>query len=65
MAERGDKGLGAMEVAAVAVIGIFAVVVIFWIFGWLAGMAWWILKIATLAAILGLLVRWAFRRTTR
>jgi len=65
MAERGDKGLGAMELAAVAVIGIFAVVVIFWIFGWLAGMVWWALKIAALAAILALLVRWAFRRTTR
>ena len=47
------------------IIGIFAVVVAFWIFGWLAGVIWWAVKIAALSVILFLLVRWAYRRAVR
>ena len=65
MAEKDSKGLGVIEVASMVVIAVFAVVVIFWIFGWLAGMVWWAVKTAALIAILFLVVRWAFRRSTR
>jgi hypothetical protein len=60
-----NKGLGVIEGAALVIIGIFAVVVAFWIFGWLAGVIWWAVKIAALSVILFLLVRWAYRRAVR
>ena len=65
MTDQDNKGLGIVEAASMAVIAVFAVVVIFWVFGWLAGMVWWAIKTAALVAILFLVVRWAYRRTTR
>ena len=65
MAEQGKKGLGIIELASIAVIVVFAIVVIFWFFGWLAGMVWWAIKTAALIAILFFVVRWAYRRSTR
>ena len=65
MTDQDNKGLGIVEAASMVVIAVFAVVVIFWVFGWLAGMVWWAIKTAALVAILFLVVRWAYRRTTR
>ena len=65
MTDQDNKGLGFIEVASMAVIGVFAVVVIFWVFGWLAGMVWWAVKTAALVAILFFVVRWAYRRSSR
>jgi hypothetical protein len=65
MADDQKKGLGIVEAASMVVIALFAVVVIFWIFGWLAGMVWWAVKTAALIAILFFVLRWAYRRSTR
>ena len=65
MSDQDGKSLGIIEIGSMVVIGVFAVVVIFWVFGWLAGMVWWAIKTAALVAILVLVVRWAFRRSTR
>jgi hypothetical protein len=59
------KGLGGVEVASVVVVGVFAVVVLFWLFGFIAGAVWWAVKVAMLIAVLFLVVRWAIRRSVR
>lgn len=60
-----DRGLGAIEGLSLVIIGVFAAVMVLWVFSWLAGAIWWAIKIAVLITVLVLLVRWAFRRASR
>jgi len=62
--EKGS-GVGLLEVGAVLVVGLFAVVLLFVLFGFIAGIVWWLIKIAVLVLVLFLIVRWAFKRASR
>ena len=59
------KGTGILEVASVALVAIFGVVVLFWLFGFIAGAIWWTIKMVVLIGVLFLAVRWAFKRVAK
>jgi len=59
------KGTGILEVASVALVAIFGVVVLFWLFGFIAGAVWWTIKMVVLIGVLFLAVRWAYKRVAK
>ena len=65
MAGNDTQGMGGVELASIVVVAVFAIVILFVVFSALAGAVWWAIKTAALIAILFLIVRWAFRRSTR
>lgn len=65
MTEQRDKRVGGFEIAAGAIVVVFAIVVLFWLFGFIAGAVWWTIKTAVLILVLFLVVRWAYRRAVR
>lgn len=52
-------------IVVVAVIGIVALSVAFWVMGFLFHLAGWILRIAVLAAVAAFVWRWVSRRSCR
>jgi apolipoprotein N-acyltransferase len=65
MAGNDKQGMGGVELVSIAVVAVFAIVLLFVVFSALAGAVWWAIKTAALIVILFLIVRWAFRRSTR
>ena len=65
MSTQERKGMGPLELGAIAVVAVFAVVVLFWAFAFIAGAVWWLVKILVLILVLIVVVRWAFRRASR
>jgi hypothetical protein len=65
MGEGDGKGVGLVELVAIAVVAVFGVILVVWVFGFIASALWWVVKIAALMLVLLLVVRWALRRATR